>query len=86
MVKTLISLGEALAAIGNCDSCHTAQGGVRFADGRAAGMMPSFDGAISNADLAALPEYLRGRFSDKPEWHDLGAHTTRRELQKTGPI
>ena len=30
----LILHGEALAAIGNCDSCHTAEGGARLAGGR----------------------------------------------------
>jgi hypothetical protein len=30
----IISRGESLAAIGNCDSCHTANGGARFAGGR----------------------------------------------------
>ena len=30
----LISHGEALAAVGNCDGCHTAKGGARLAGGR----------------------------------------------------
>jgi mono/diheme cytochrome c family protein len=60
--------------------------GVPAADGRPAGMMPSFDGAISNEDLAALLQYLRAHFSDKAPWSSLGGSipAARRELQKTG--
>jgi len=37
-------------------------------------------------DLAALLEYLRARFSDKPAWANLGTsiQVARRELQKAG--
>jgi mono/diheme cytochrome c family protein len=60
--------------------------GLPPADGRAAGMMPGFDGAISDEDLAALLGYLRARFSDEPAWRNLGTsiRVARRELQKTG--
>ncbi len=60
--------------------------GVPAADGRPAGMMPGFDGAISDDDLAALLRYLRARFSDEPAWSNLGTRieAARRELQKTG--
>lgn len=60
--------------------------GVAAADGRAAGMMPGFDGAMSDEDLATLLEYLRVRFSDKPAWNDLrkSIQVARRELQKSG--
>jgi mono/diheme cytochrome c family protein len=58
--------------------------GVPAADGRPAAIMPGFDGAISSEDLAALLEYLRARFSDKPAWAGLGTsiQVARRELQK----
>jgi mono/diheme cytochrome c family protein len=60
--------------------------GLPAADGRAAGMMPGFDGAISNEDLAALLEYLRLRFSDEPAWSNLRTRiqAARHELEKTG--
>jgi mono/diheme cytochrome c family protein len=58
--------------------------GLPAADGRAAGMMPGFDGAISDEDLAALLEYLRRRFSHEPAWSGVRTkiQTARRELQK----
>jgi mono/diheme cytochrome c family protein len=61
--------------------------GLPAADDRAAGMMPGFDAAISDEDLAALLEYLRLRFSEEPAWDNLAAkiQAARRELQKTGP-
>jgi mono/diheme cytochrome c family protein len=60
--------------------------GLPAADGRAAGMMPSFDGAISNEELAALLQYLRLRFSDTP-WSNLGTRikTARRAPEENGP-
>jgi mono/diheme cytochrome c family protein len=60
--------------------------GVPAADGRPAGMMPGFDGAISDEDLAALLRFLRARFSDKPAWSNLETRiqAARRELQNTG--
>jgi mono/diheme cytochrome c family protein len=58
--------------------------GLPAADGRAAGMMPGFDGAISDEDLAALLEYLRRHFSHEPAWSGVRTkvQTARRELQK----
>jgi mono/diheme cytochrome c family protein len=60
--------------------------GLPAADGRPAGMMPGFDGAISNDDLAALLGYLRARFSNQPAWSNLVTRiqVARRELQKNG--
>lgn len=61
--------------------------GVPAADGRPAGMMPGFEGAMSNEDLAALLVYLRTRFSDEPAWRNVGStiKAVRRELRKAGP-
>jgi mono/diheme cytochrome c family protein len=60
--------------------------GLPAADGRPAAVMPGFDGAMSNEDLAALLGYLRARFSDQPAWSDLATRIqlARRELQKNG--
>jgi mono/diheme cytochrome c family protein len=51
--------------------------GLPAADGRAAGMMPGFDGAISDQDLIALLEFMRQRFTAQPPWQDL-KHTVQR--------
>jgi mono/diheme cytochrome c family protein len=58
--------------------------GLAAADGRAAGMMPGFDGAISDEDLTALLAYLRLRFSDEPAWSNLSSsiQVARHELQR----
>jgi mono/diheme cytochrome c family protein len=60
--------------------------GLPAADGRAAGMMPGFDGAISDEDLAALLGYMRERFTDRAPWSDLkhSVATARRALQENG--
>ena len=44
--------------------------GLPAADGRAAGMMPGFDGAISNQDLVALLSFMRRRFTAQPPWRN----------------
>ena len=60
--------------------------GLPAADGRAAGMMPGFEGAISNEDLAALLVYLRTRYRDEPAWRNVGSaiEAVRRELKEAG--
>lgn len=60
--------------------------GIPAADGRPGGMMPSVDGAISDADLVALLRYLRLRFSIGPAWGNLAIsiQAARSDLQKTG--
>jgi len=58
--------------------------GLPAADGRTAGMMPGFDGAIGDEDLAALLSYLRQNFTTQPPWHDLkhSVQTARRALKE----
>ncbi|MFT3717851.1 molybdopterin cofactor-binding domain-containing protein [Pseudorhodoferax sp.] len=49
--------------------------GVQEPAGPAVGFMPSFAGDLSDAQIAALAGYLRGRFApDKPAWPDLDGH------------
>jgi mono/diheme cytochrome c family protein len=57
--------------------------GLPAAD-RAAGMMPGFDGAISDEDLAALLEFMRRRFTAQLPWPDLkhSVRTARRALKE----
>jgi mono/diheme cytochrome c family protein len=45
--------------------------GLPAAEGRANPIMPGFEGAMSDAQLAALLRYLRAQFSDQPEWTDI---------------
>jgi mono/diheme cytochrome c family protein len=61
--------------------------GLPAADGRAAGMMPGFDGAISDDDLAVLLQYLRLHFSHEPSWHNVSnsIKAARRALEENGP-
>jgi mono/diheme cytochrome c family protein len=62
-------------------------GGLPPADGRASAIMPGFEGAMSDEELAALLEYLRRRFSDKPPWVAVAStiraarHDLKREAQ-----
>jgi mono/diheme cytochrome c family protein len=60
--------------------------GIPPADGESSAVMPAFGSALSDPDLAALLNYLRSRFSDRPQWGGLseqiaatrsGAHAVR---------
>jgi mono/diheme cytochrome c family protein len=61
--------------------------GLPAADGRAAGMMPGFNGTISDEDLVALLGYMRKRFTDRAPWSDLrnSVESARRALKENGP-
>jgi mono/diheme cytochrome c family protein len=45
--------------------------GLHGPAGEKASIMPGFAGSISDEQLAALLDYLRAKFSDKPPWPDL---------------
>ena len=60
--------------------------GIPPADGESSAVMPAFGSVLSDADLTALMNYLRSRFSRQPQWSDLteqiaatrsGAHPVR---------
>src|SRR5690242_19701058 len=53
--------GAALAAIGNCATCHTAPGGAAFAGGRA---VPTRFGTIYTTNITPEPETGIGRWSE----------------------
>jgi mono/diheme cytochrome c family protein len=57
--------------------------GLTPPDGHAGAIMPGFNGAISDVQLAALLANLRARYSDKAPWRDLaeGIQAARRDLK-----
>jgi mono/diheme cytochrome c family protein len=57
----LIKKGSQLAAIGNCDVCHTAQNGVAFAGGRP---LPTPFGTIFSTNITPDPDTGIGRWSE----------------------
>jgi mono/diheme cytochrome c family protein len=61
--------------------------GLAPPDGRAGAIMPGFDGAISDDQLAALLANLRARYSDKAPWSDLpGEILAARRALKNGEV
>ena len=61
--------------------------GLPAAAGHAAGMMPGFDGAISDTDLTALLEFMRQSFTAQSPWHDLSRSvTTARRALRENPF
>jgi mono/diheme cytochrome c family protein len=58
----LVSRGADLALIGNCNSCHTKQGGQTFAGGRP---MPTPFGTVYGTNITPDPETGIGRWSEE---------------------
>jgi mono/diheme cytochrome c family protein len=58
--------------------------GLAPPDGQAGAIMPSFDGAMSDAQLAAVLEHLRARYSDQAPWRDISGEirAARRDLHR----
>lgn len=51
--------------------------GIPWREGAAAPYMPSFDAALTDAQVAEIAGYLRTTYSDKPEWSDLPAEVAK---------
>src|ERR1700739_3332098 len=59
--SALVKRGRDLAAIGNCNDCHTVRGGKAFAGGLA---VPTPFGAIYSSNITPDPETGIGRWSE----------------------
>ncbi len=66
----LIARGKYLATVGDCAGCHTAQGGVRFAGGRA---LPTPFGNITVPNITPDRETGLGQWSFEDFWRALHA-------------
>jgi len=64
-LSTVISAPDPRGAI------FIALDGIRPPDGQPGPWMPRFDGAFTDAQLAALLGYLRVHYSEAPAWTDL---------------
>jgi mono/diheme cytochrome c family protein len=45
--------------------------GIVPAEGNAGPWMPAFGAALTDAQMVALTEYLRARYTDRPPWNDV---------------
>src|SRR5258708_38301590 len=57
----LVKRGRELAALGNCNDCHTTRGGKSFAGGLA---VPTPFGAIYSSNITPDPQTGTGRWSE----------------------
>ncbi|MFD2110375.1 c-type cytochrome [Thiorhodococcus fuscus] len=60
--QTQVERGRYLARVGDCESCHTREGGAPYAGGRA--LKTPYGGVIYSANITPSPEGIGG-FSDK---------------------
>jgi len=64
----LIAKGEYLATVGDCASCHTAKGGVRYAGGR---VLPTPFGNIPSSNITPDRDTGLGEWSFEDFWQSL---------------
>jgi mono/diheme cytochrome c family protein len=50
--------------------------------GEAGAIMPGFGDALTHAQVVAVVEYVRARFSDVPKWDDVDATLRRIEKER----
>jgi mono/diheme cytochrome c family protein len=56
--------------------------GVHPESGETGAIMPGFGGALTDAQVVAVVEYMRARFSDRPRWPDVAATLHKIEQEK----
>lgn len=66
--ETRVARGAYLSKLGNCMGCHTAQGGVPYAGGRA---LPTPYGTFYSSNLTSDPETGLGRWTSAEFWRAL---------------
>jgi mono/diheme cytochrome c family protein len=71
---TVASLAQhtALAAPDPRNVIHVVLGGITPAEGEVGGIMPAFQGTLTEAQITDLLTYLRARFTDEPAWPKVG--------------
>jgi mono/diheme cytochrome c family protein len=57
--------------------------GLHPAPGESGAIMPGFGNALTHAQIVAVVEYVRARFSDRPRWTDVNA--TLRKIEREQP-
>jgi mono/diheme cytochrome c family protein len=68
-----LSLSTAINAPNPRNIINVTLHGLHGPPGERAAIMPGFEGAISDGQLAALLDYMRHRFSDEPPWPDVSS-------------
>ena len=53
------------------NAIHVVLEGLEPAPGEKGALMPGFAGELTDAQIAALVDYLRARFTDRPAWRDV---------------
>lgn len=61
---------------------HIVIDGLHPPAGEAGAIMPGFGGALTDAQLIAVAEFVRGRFSDRPRWMNVGETLRKIEQEK----
>lgn len=79
---TPLALTSSLSAPDPRNTIHIILEGLRPEPGEPGPWMPGFTGALTDAQVAALVDYLRARFTDKPAWSDVPQQVKAMRLAK----
>jgi mono/diheme cytochrome c family protein len=66
-----LALSTALSASDARNAVNIVLAGIRPVEGERSPIMPGFAASMSDAQIAALLDYLRARFSDQPAWTEV---------------
>ena len=78
-----LSLSTSLALPKPNNLLHIIQEGITPRDGERGPWMPSFAGALTDAQLAELADYLRTGFAGQPAWKDVPGELKKSESRKS---
>lgn len=66
-----LGLSSAINAPDPANLLHILLGGIQPPQGASGPMMPGFAGALTDEQIVALVDYVRGHFAEKPAWPDV---------------
>ncbi len=80
-----LSLSTAVQGAGSANVVRTVMHGIQSYRTEGGPYMPGFDRMLSDAQIAALVQYVRARYSDQPQWTDVAAEIAKARQEGTQP-
>jgi mono/diheme cytochrome c family protein len=77
-----LALATTVNAASPRDALHIVVDGVHPEPGETGAIMPGFGNALTHAQIVAVVEYMRARFSDRARWSDVSASLHEIEQEK----
>ncbi len=65
-----LALSSAVRQPGSANAVRVILQGIRPPSGNAGAYMPAFDGILTDTQIAEVAQYVRARYTDRPQWTD----------------